>query len=58
MNPNTWYPGKPRAAQSFKRLTALELNDLHEWDTQQGAKEVALPVPGDATAIVRGRDRW
>lgn len=58
MNPNTWYPGKPRAAQGFTRVSVQELNDLHERDTQQGAKEVALPVSGDLTAIKRGRDRW
>lgn len=58
MSRDTWKPGSPRSAQDFTRFSVQELNDLYEWDTQRGAKEVALPVSGDLTAIKRGRDRW
>lgn len=58
MNPNTWYPGKPHSAQSFTRMTVQELNAEYANDTRLGNKEVALPVSGDLTAIVRGRVRW
>lgn len=58
MNPNTWYPGKLRAAQSFIRMSVQELNAEFANDTRLGIKEVALPVSGDLTAIKRGRVRW
>lgn len=55
-----WVPGSPRSAYEFTRFSAQELNAQAEAGLIgfMHAEELALPVSGDLTAVMRGRDRW